>query len=368
MNSTPQQFGNTYKDRCVLVTGHTGFKGSWLCLWLVKLGARIVGYSLPPPTHPNHFELLSLPITSIIGDIRDREKLFETFKANKPEIVFHLAAQPLVRRSYLDPITTFETNVIGTLNIFEACRMTASVKAIINVTSDKCYENREWVWGYREIEPMGGYDPYSASKGCSELLTASYRRSYFNSADYGKSHNTLLASVRAGNVIGGGDWAEDRLIPDIIKATSKGEKVFIRSPQAIRPWQHVLDPLSGYLLLGQRLLEGRIEFADAWNFGPDDNSNISVLSLANRLKNTWGKIDYILENNPAQLHEAITLKLDCSKAKSFLYWHPIWDIDKAIYITAKWYKDFYEHGKISSEADIDNYIASAQKFNQIWLS
>lgn len=247
-------FDQIYKGKTCFITGHTGFKGSWLAYWLTKMGAKVIGYSLNPPTNPNHFELLKNKYISIIGDIRDRKFLHDTILKHKPDIVFHLAAQTIVRHSYKDPVETFETNVLGTLSVFEACRKTSSVRAIINVTSDKCYENKEWSWGYRENDQMGGWDPYSASKGCSEILTSSYRNSFLNLEDYGEKHNIILASVRAGNVIGGGDWGEDRLIPDIVLSTSKGEKVEIRNPKSTRPWQHVLEPLSGYLTLGWKLI------------------------------------------------------------------------------------------------------------------
>ena len=255
-------FGGIYKDKTVLVTGHTGFKGSWLAYWLSRMGAKVVGYSLEAPTQPNHIALLRMDMVSVTGDIRDMEKLDAAFQTHQPEIVFHLAAQPLVRRSYEDPVETYETNVMGTLKVFEACRKHA-VKAIVNITSDKAYENKEWVWGYRENDPMGGYDPYSASKGCADLLANSYRSSFFNPETYKKTHRTLLASCRAGNVIGGGDWAKDRLMTDIMLSVSQGKKVNIRNPHATRPWQHVLEPLSGYLHVGQKLLEEKVQFADS---------------------------------------------------------------------------------------------------------
>ena len=277
-------FNGIYNNKTVLVTGHTGFKGSWLCFWLIQMGAKVIGYSLEPPTSPNHFELLNLDMVSVIGDIRDSNRLNAVFAQYQPEIVFHLAAQPLVRLSYKEPVETFETNVIGTLKVFEACRNTKSVRAIVNITSDKCYENKEWVWGYRENDPMGGYDPYSASKGCAELVTSSYRNSFFNVNEYGKSHNVLLASCRAGNVIGGGDWAKDRLMTDIMVAVSEGKKVVIRNPRATMPWQHVLEPLSGYLMLGQKLLEGKKEFAQAWNFGPGEQGAITVKEVVENIK------------------------------------------------------------------------------------
>lgn len=363
-------FNNIYYGKRVLVTGHTGFKGSWLCLWLKELGANVIGYSLPPPTDPNHFELLYLDIVSITGNVRDFGKLKEAIQCHKPEIVFHLAAQPLVRYSYKNPVETFETNVMGTMNVLEACRQTESVKVIVNITSDKCYENREWVWGYRENDPMGGYDPYSASKGCAELVTKCYRNSFFNPSHpltFSPSNNSiLLASARAGNVIGGGDWAEDRLLPDIMRAVSKEEKVIIRNPNATRPWQHVLEPLSGYLMLGQKLLEGRKEFAEGWNFGPDDESNICVEDVVSCVKSDWERVDYEIRSSQDNPHEAGFLKLDCSKAHSRLKWKPVWDIKKTLEITIKWYKEFYENGIILSLNNLHEYVEDAMKKALIW--
>jgi CDP-glucose 4,6-dehydratase len=385
-------FCDLYLGRRVLITGHTGFKGSWLALWLQTLGANIVGYSLNPPTNPNHFDLLTLqpsnPLTlqSVIGDVRDAKKLNETFQAQRPEIVFHMAAQPLVRSSYKNPFETFETNVMGTINVLEACRQTGSVRAVVNITSDKCYENREWVWGYRENDPMGGYDPYSASKGCVELVTNCYRRSFFRKIEDWKigglanpltiqlsNHPALIASARAGNVIGGGDWAEDRLIPDIMRAVSRHEKVVIRNPKSTRPWQHVLEPLSGYLALGQKLLEGKSEFAGGWNFGPTDESNIDVETVVKKIKECWNKIDYALSNpptlqssNPPTPHEAGLLKLDCSKAHSKLAWKPVWDLKKTLAMTAQWYKEFYENDRIISQRDLDEYVEDARNKKLSW--
>ena len=326
-----------------------------------------MGYALEPPTQPNHFDLLNLPIVSIIGDIRDRDLLFKTFREFKPEIVFHLAAQSLVRYSYIDPVSTFETNVIGTVNVLEAARQTPSVKAVIIITSDKCYENKEWVWGYREIDLMGGYDPYSASKGCSEIITAAYRRSFFNPENYGKDHQCLVATCRAGNVIGGGDWAEDRLVPDIIKATVKREKVLIRSPYSIRPWQHVLEPLSGYVLLGQRLLEGDKEFADAWNFGPYEKDNVQVITLVERIKSFWNKVDYVIAEDSKNFHEAGLLKLECSKARFLLGWEPVWDFEKSVFVTTRWYKSFYEKNMVLTEQDLTEYIDHAKTKKVNWV-
>ena len=359
-------FNNIYKDKVVLVTGHTGFKGSWLSLWLKELGANVIGYALDPPTKPNHFELLKLNITSIIGDIRDRKKLSDTFNKYKPDIVFHLAAQPIVRDSYSDPVYTFETNIMGTVNVFESCRKTDSIKAIINITSDKCYENKEWIWGYRESDPMGGFDPYSASKGCSEILTSSYRNSFFNLKDYGKKHNTLLASVRAGNVIGGGDWAKYRLIPDIMKATKKNETVIIRNPDATRPWQHVLEPLSGYMLLGEKLLEGKKEFAEAWNFGPELENNVPVSEIVNNSKKYWNDIAFKELKNNNSVHEANLLMLDCSKANKLLKWKSVWNLSQTLKKTIEWYKTFYQTKSINTMDNLSSYINDAQKKGVVW--
>jgi CDP-glucose 4,6-dehydratase len=358
-------FGNIYNGKTVFITGHTGFKGSWLSLWLTKLGAKVVGYALEPPTKPNHFDLLNLDIISIIGDIRDKDKLNSVIKEYKPEIVFHLASQPLVRYSYNNPLETFEINVIGTINLFEACKNVDSIRAIINVTSDKCYENREWFWGYRESDPLGGYDPYSASKACSEIVTSCYRKSFFNLEDYGEKHNILLASVRAGNVIGGGDWREDRLIPDIVRSVIKKEKLKIRNPKATRPWQHVLEALSGYLILGQKLLEGRKDFADAWNFGPNEDNHIDVETVVREVKNRWSNFEYEIDstNHP---HEAKLLKLDSSKARNLLRWRPVWNFEKTIDVTVNWYREYYENGNICSLRDLEEYIKCAKIENIDW--
>ena len=359
-------FGEIYKNKTVLVTGHTGFKGSWLVYWLNQMGAKVVGYSLEAPTTPNHIELLKLDIISIIGDIRDLDKLNQVFNEYKPDIVFHLAAQPLVRLSYENPIETYETNVIGTLKVFEASRIN-NVKAIVNITSDKAYENKEWVWGYRENDPMGGYDPYSSSKGCADLLATSYRNSYFNINEYKKTHNTLLATCRAGNVIGGGDWAKDRLITDIMISVSQGKKVSIRNPKATRPWEHVLEPLSGYLHIGQKLLEEKVEFAEAWNFGPTDEGSITVEKVVKNVKKHWDKIDYEINQDPNQLHEANLLKLDCTKANTILKWKDVWDSETTFEKTVKWYKEYYEEDKkVLTQIDLESYIANAKIKNLEW--
>jgi CDP-glucose 4,6-dehydratase len=348
-------FNDMYQGKRVLITGHTGFKGSWLTVWLQELGAHVIGYALSAPTQPNHFALLPHEMVSIIADVRDRETLTHTINTYQPEIVFHLAAQPLVRYSYHDPVETFETNVMGTVNLLEACRTTASVKAIVTITSDKCYENKEWVWGYRENDPLGGYDPYSASKGCAELVTASYRQAFFPLEHYGRSHQTLIASCRAGNVIGGGDWGAERLIPDLVKAAARHEKVRIRSPQAIRPWQHVLDPLSGYLLLGQRLLEGQPAFAEAWNFGPADDDPMTVSAVVEQAKAFWPTIDYEIIPSDQPLHEANRLTLDCSKARMKLGWKPTWNVTTALEKTIRWYRGFYEDGVVGTLQNLKEY-------------
>ena len=361
-------FCGVYKKRKVLITGHTGFKGSWLTFWLSQMGADVLGYALEPDTNPNHFSMLDLPIASVIGDIRDIEHLTRVFDRFQPEIIFHLAAQSLVRRSYDDPAETFKTNVMGTVNIFEACRRTSSVRAVINVTSDKCYENREWLWGYRENDPMGGYDPYSASKGCAELVTSAYRNSFFNLAEYDRKHYTLLASVRAGNVIGGGDWAKDRIMTDIMEAVSQGEKLYIRNPRATRPWQHVLEPLSGYLLLGQKLLEGEKEFAEAWNFGPNDDGAISIVQMVKQIQKIWNKIDYQVEQDKNNPHEAGLLKLDCSKARMKLNWNGAWDSRTTFAKTAIWYQSYYENQQVITEDQLKEYVVDAGELGLAWVN
>ena len=359
-------FSGIYRDKKVLVTGHTGFKGSWMALWLKMLGARVYGYSLKPPTQPNHFEILNPQIISREGDIRDLNALSAFMNEVNPDIVFHLAAQALVRTSYKDPIETYSTNVMGTLNILEVCRKIDSIKAIVNVTSDKCYENKEWNWGYRENDPMGGFDPYSSSKGCSELLTSSFRNSFYNLSEFEKSHHILLASARAGNVIGGGDWAMDRLIPDIVKAASTQSNVLVRNPRATRPWQHVLEPLSGYLTLGWRLLEGKKEYAEGWNFGPANGYNLSVEDIVNYSKPFWDAIEVEYMQNATNAHESNLLMLDCSKANKVMKWKPVWDIDTTIKKTIRWYKNYYTSNTINTVDDILNYVKEAKEIGLIW--
>jgi CDP-glucose 4,6-dehydratase len=359
-------FGGVYYGKRVFITGHTGFKGSWLALWLTKMGAIVRGYSLAPKTSPNHWELLNLNMESIFGDIGDTLKLGTAIRNFKPDIVFHLAAQAIVRYSYEHPVETYETNIIGTIKLFEACRKVDSIRAIINVTSDKCYNNKEWVYGYRENDAMGGFDPYSSSKGCSEILTSSYRNSYWNIDKYEIEHKVLLASCRAGNVIGGGDWGQDRLIPDIVRAESKGEEVIIRNPYATRPWQHVLDPLSGYLLIGQKLLEQQKSFAKAWNFGPPNEDSIPVIKVLEFMKELWPNIKVLYDKTTTNPHETKFLRLDCSQAYFELQWKPLWTKPRVFQKTAIWYRDYIISQAVQSYAQIDEYVTDAKKQQLIW--
>ena len=323
----------------VLMTGHTGFKGSWLSLWLQSMGAHVVGYALAPPTSPSLFEVANVEdgMTSIIGDIRDLAKLKATFTQHSPEIVLHMAAQPLVRFSYIEPVATYSTNVMGTVHLLESVRNTPGVRAVINITTDKCYENREWAWGYRENEPMGGYDPYSNSKGCSELVSSAYRSSFFNASSHAL-HGVALATVRAGNVIGGGDWAQDRLIPDILSAFEQSRLVNIRNPNAIRPWQHVLEPLRGYLTLVERLYEHGSGYAEGWNFGPNDEDAKPVGWIVEQMAAMWGNGAQWKIDNSVHPHEANYLKLDISKARSRLDWHPVLRLNDTLTLIIDWAK------------------------------
>lgn len=359
-------FGGVYHGRRVLVTGHTGFKGSWLSCWLQRLGAHVLGFSLGPLDEPSHWALLDLPCTDAFGDLRDEHRLYAVVERFKPEVIFHLAAQALVRPSYEDPLGTYQTNVMGTLNLLEAARRSGSVQAIVVVTSDKCYENREWERGYHEDDPMGGYDPYSSSKGCAELATASYRSSFFNPTGFGHSHHTLIASARAGNVIGGGDWAVDRLLPDAVRAISAGETVEIRKPSATRPWQHVLDPLAGYLLLGQRLIEGQVACATGWNFGPDSEAVLTVRDVMERFNEALPELKVRYGDDQTDLHEANALRLDCTKANRELDWHPVWDSPRAIDQTAKWYASYLAGGSVHTTQDMDAYFDDARSAGQRW--
>ena len=321
-----------WNGKKVFVTGHTGFKGSWLCLWLHFLGADVIGYALAPPTTPSLYELAGVDqlIHSISGDVRDNAALLQSVHNARPEILFHMAAQSLVLQSYQDPVATYSTNVMGTVHFFEALRGCPQARSVVNVTTDKCYENREWFWGYRENEPMGGYDPYSNnSKACSELVTASYRDSFFSPKDY-RQHCVAIASARSGNVIGGGDWAANRLVPDCIRSLLKGEPILIRNPGATRPWQHVLEPLSGYLLLAQKLNLQGPRYAEAWNFGPEDQDAKSVEWIVKRICSCWGDQASYQIAAGQHPHEAHWLKLDCSKAKSELGWYPRWNLEHAV--------------------------------------
>lgn len=356
-------FGNVYRGKRILVTGHTGFKGSWLSLWLKQLGAEVVGISLAPETQPNHWNLLGLESTVQHHelDIRRAAEVVSVIKENQPEMVFHLAAQPFVRRSYRDPLETWSTNVMGTANVLEACRQTRSVRAILAVTTDKCYENQEWAWGYRETDLLGGHDPYSASKAGSELVAASYRRAFFRI-----DGAPLLATARAGNVIGGGDWSEDRLMPDLVRAIYARQSLEIRSPNATRPWQHVLESLSGYLLLGQKLMEGNKNFDGAWNFGPERSGNRPVADVLKRLQIHWPEMQWH-QTAAAQLHEANLLYLDSAKAHAQLGWQPVWNLDTTLKKTADWYRTFQNSQTTISTQQLAQYVEAAQIAQVGWV-
>ena len=361
-------FGGRFAGRTVLMTGHTGFKGSWLCLWLKALGARVVGYSLPAPTDPNHFQLLNLDVESHLGDVRDLESLTSVFKSVCPELVLHLAAQPLVRLSYDQPVETFTSNVSGTVNVLQAARAVDSVRAIVCVTSDKVYENVESEIGYCETDRLGGADPYSCSKACAELIVKSYRESFFSIKHYGIKHETLIATARAGNVFGGGDWALDRLVPDAIRAAVAREAVSIRNPHSVRPWQHVLEPLAGYLLLSDRLLDGQKVFAREWNFGPGAEDNVSVGSIVNEMQNAWPSVTVNSpENvNPQGPHETSMLKLDSTLARESLNWLPVWDWQQSVRKTTQWYQRFYDSNVANSQDDLNQYVRDAESLGLEW--
>lgn len=344
----------------VFLTGHTGFKGTWLSLWLEHLGAEVHGYALPPNTSPSIFEVTRAGerMTSRLGDIRDPQALEAAMQASAAEIVIHMAAQPLVRYSYDHPVETFAVNVMGTANLLEAVRKTPTVQVVVNVTTDKCYENREWVWGYRENEPLGGHDPYSSSKACSELVTAAYRTSFFEVG--GGSSRVAVATARAGNVIGGGDWAADRIVPDFVRAAEAGDPLKVRNPASIRPWQHVLEPLSGYLLLAERLHGSPEKYAGAWNFGPDDADAVPVGQIVETLARHWGPDARWIPDGGRHPHEATFLKLDCSKARQALAWSPRWTVDEAVSRSVDWYK---AHGRADdlravSMAQIEAYAST----------
>ncbi len=334
-------YNDVYKGKTVLVTGHTGFKGSWLSIWLTMMGAKVVGYSLDPYSDKGNFEACHLHdklYADVRGDTRDFVHLSETIEKYQPEIIFHLAAQALVRTAYQYPKETYETNLMGSLNIMEAVRLHDCVKTVIMITTDKCYENVEQIWGYKETDRMGGYDPYSSSKGCTELMISSYRKSYFNPKDYAK-HGKAIASVRAGNVIGGGDWSDNRLIPDCIRYIEAGKDIEIRNPMATRPWEHVLEPLSGYLKVGQKLMENPVEYSTAFNFGPHISANKTVFEVVKRLVDYYGKGHVVDVSDPNAVHENTLLSLDVSKAYVMLQWEAKWGLQEAIEKTVDWYKE-----------------------------
>lgn len=333
-----------WRGKRVFLTGHTGFKGGWLSLWLAHMGAKVTGYSLKPNTTPNLFQVANVEdilVASHIADVRDLERLTGAINIASPEIVFHMAAQPLVRHSYVNPVETYATNVMGTVHLLECMRSQPNVRATVIVTSDKCYENKEWVWGYRENEAMGGFDPYSSSKGCAELVTAAYRQSYFDSGK-NSEHLNGIATARAGNVIGGGDWSIDRLIPDAIRSFDSNEKLILRNPFAIRPWQHVLEPLSGYLVLAESLYTNNLDFTGGWNFGPADRDARPVHEVIDLLLKGWGNKVNWTQDGANQPHEAHLLKLDCSKARQFLNWLPTWNIETAVEKIIDWHQAFQE--------------------------
>jgi len=349
---------NIYRDKKVFITGHTGFKGTWLTLMLQELGAQISGYSLAPNTSPNHFDLLKSPIATELGDICDPGKLKNAVAQAQPEIIFHLAAQPLVRASYSDPLNTYQTNIIGTLHLLEAAKSCSSVKAVVLITTDKVYENKENGQAYSETDELGGYDMYSSSKACCEILISSYRNSFLNIDEYGKKHHLLIASARAGNVIGGGDWNPDRLLPDIATAASKHQPVHIRSPRSVRPWQHVLDCQYGYLLLGAQLLNGKKEFSQPFNFSPDAAEVKDVEAIAAIAKKNWEDIDIAFGEVAENYHEAGLLMLDSGKATKLLGWKPVWNTENAVEKTIEWYKAFYKKDMVMSEAQVKEYLTS----------
>lgn len=361
-------FNDYYNGKRVFVTGHSGFKGSWLSIWLKTLGAKVTGYSLPPNTQPSIYTECKLQgdVSGDFGDIRDGGKLLEAMRSAQPEIVFHLAAQPLVRLSYQDPVTTLETNIAGIWNLFEAVRQVPSVKNCVIITSDKCYENKEWVFGYREVDEMGGFDPYSASKACAEILTSAYRRSYFQ----GKEGAVNIASVRAGNVIGGGDWSADRLIPDCVRSFSENKNVVLRYPAATRPWQHVLEPLSGYLQVGSLLESENPIYRSAWNFGPALSEVSEVENIVKQAALLWGNgAGYSIDADAERRHEATNLTLDVSKAYKYLGWQQVWDLATTMEKTIGWYRTYYdkkENMKIFTEKQIAEYISDARMKKLSW--
>ena len=347
-----------YQNKRVFLTGHSGFKGSWLSLWLNTLGAKVYGYSLAPNTIPNHYDLLNVKLESSIFDDINAPTLAKALEESDPEIIFHLAAQPLVRASYKDPFYTFSTNALGTLNVLNSARKLKNLKAIVIITTDKVYANREWIYGYRENDTLGGYDPYSASKACAEIITDSMRQSFFNLEEFNKTHQVLIATARAGNVIGGGDWSADRLIPDLMRGIKNAIPTQIRNPTATRPWQHALEPLRGYLMLGEKLLKGKKEFATSFNFGPNLAGNLSVQEMLTIAQQKWNKIQYVIYKDSNAPHEANLLMLDSTKAQKMLGWNPIWNHTDAIWHTIDWYREFYENGQIITKTQLEKYKES----------
>jgi CDP-glucose 4,6-dehydratase len=333
---------SVWAGRRVLVTGHTGFKGGWLSLWLHSLGAQVTGYAQPAPTQPSFFDCAGIGslVENVVADVRDLSSLEQCLRKSNPEVVFHLAAQSLVRRSYEDPLETYSTNVMGTAILLEAIRRAPGVRVVVVVTSDKCYENREWVWGYRESDALGGYDPYSNSKGCAELVTSAFRNSFFSPARFDE-HGVAIASARAGNVIGGGDWAPDRLIPDLVRAIASGQAARIRNPSAVRPWQHVLEPVGAYLHLAEHLLQEGVRYSGAWNFGPDQRDAVTVKAVLDRVVANWGEPARWTHDGAEHPHEAHYLSLDCSKARRELGWRPRLNLDEALAWTVQWYKEWF---------------------------
>lgn len=355
-----------WQGRRVYLTGHTGFKGSWMSLWLASLGAQVHGYALAPECEPNLFTNARVAdyVEHEIGDIRSQDALERSIAAFKPEVVFHMAAQPLVRRSYANPIETYSTNVMGTAHVLDAVRRVPSVRAVVVITTDKCYENREWLWGYREEDRLGGFDPYSNSKACAELVTASFRNSYFPLARI-EEHKVGLASARAGNVIGGGDWSEDRLIPDLVRGFLSGNPVLIRNPLAIRPWQHVLEPLAGYIALAEHLLQDGAAFANAWNFGPAEEDAWPVGRIADAITAAWGNGTSWIKDSAENPHEAGYLKLDASKARTLLGWHPVLPLDQALRWLVEWFLAWKqgEDMQIFTQRQIAEYQVRLQAFS-----
>jgi CDP-glucose 4,6-dehydratase len=357
-----KQFGDVYRNRRVFVTGHTGFKGSWLAAWLIQMGATVTGFALPPSSTPNHWDLLQLPVHNWRGDIRDSAAVREAIQSNQPEIVFHLAAQPLVRHSYTQPLESWSTNVMGTANVLEACRGLQGLRAIVVITTDKVYSDRESSWAYRENDPLGGHDPYSASKAASELVVSSYRSAFFF-----RESDPLIATVRAGNVIGGGDWSEDRIIPDVVRAINRNASLEIRSPQATRSWQHVLDCISAYLLLGQHLMSGRRDLAQAWNIGPAPDDACSVSEVLTALQRYWPELRWH-HSDGVQPHETRLLCLDSSKARSLLQWKPVWRLDTALGATAAWYQKLSMTDKPMTMEQLSNYLDCAVTGHHSWVA